>query len=132
MSQDLSKITGFPWPLREKVGILQTRSSVFCFLKLFLTTFTDFKSELILSDVSTQYSSHGVSLTIFGPEGGMPQVSAGDVVLATQVKVSFRRKLSLLKSCLTGNLGAKIQKQSYVADNQLYVRYTCVLGIENP
>lgn len=52
---------------------------------------TDHKSIITLYDFSTEDESYGLDFVIFRPEADMPQVTVGDVILATSAKVQKYR-----------------------------------------
>ncbi|KAK4150252.1 hypothetical protein C8A00DRAFT_46309 [Chaetomidium leptoderma] len=62
------------------------------------TSGTDHKSTLTLYDLSIENESYGIKLVIFRPEADMPQVTVGDIVVMTTVKVQRYRSnpLSLI------------------------------------
>ncbi|XXH00084.1 hypothetical protein Hte_006426 [Hypoxylon texense] len=58
---------------------------------------TDWKSSLTIYDKSIEHEDTGLLVTIFRPESEMPEPDAGDVVIATSIKVqNYRDEVSLL------------------------------------
>ncbi|KAL2148779.1 hypothetical protein VTH82DRAFT_1926 [Thermothelomyces myriococcoides] len=66
------------------------------------TVGTDYKCTITLYDLSTDECNHDIDFVVFRPEAEMPKVSAGDAVIATNVKVQrYRGTLSLITNRTT-------------------------------
>ncbi|KAL2179274.1 uncharacterized protein P884DRAFT_196452 [Thermothelomyces heterothallicus CBS 202.75] len=62
----------------------------------------DHKCTITLYDLSTDEDNHDINFVVFRPEADMPRVTAGDVVVATNVKVQrYRGDLSLITNRTT-------------------------------
>ncbi|KAL2171012.1 hypothetical protein VTG60DRAFT_4027 [Thermothelomyces hinnuleus] len=66
------------------------------------TNGNDHKCTITLYDLSTDEDNHDINFVVFRPEADMPRVTAGDVVVVTNVKVQrYRGDLSLITNRTT-------------------------------